>query len=83
LSFLSKEWKYIHVPREARPDLTEVDVECEHFIQEAAIPLGSETHGGEDVVVYATGPMAHLFRGVQEQNYIYQVMRYASEEKHF
>ena len=83
LSFLSKEWKYIHVPREARPDLTELDVECEHFIQEAAIPLGSETHGGEDVVVYATGPMAHLFRGVQEQNYIYQVMRYASEEKHF
>ena len=83
LSFSDKTWKYINVPREARPDLTEVDVECEHYIQEAAIPLGSETHGGEDVVVYATGPMAHLFRGVQEQNYIYHVMRYASDATHF
>lgn len=76
-------WKYINVPREARPDLTAVDVECEHYVQEATIPLGSETHGGEDVVVYATGPMAHLFRGVQEQNYIYHVMRYASDDKNF
>jgi len=83
LSYFGDTWKYINVPREARPDLTEVDVECEHYIQEAAIPLGSETHGGEDVVVYATGPMAHLFRGVQEQNYIYHVMRYASDATHF
>ena len=83
LSFFNKTWKYINVPREPRPDLTEVDVECEHYIQEGAIPLGSETHGGEDVVVYATGPMAHLFRGVQEQNYIYHVMRYASDAKNF
>ena len=83
LSFFGDTWKYVNVPREARPDLTEVDVECEHYIQEAAIPLGSETHGGEDVVVYATGPMAHLFRGVQEQNFIYHVMRYASEATHF
>jgi len=45
--------------------------------------LGSETHGGEDVVVYASGPMAYLFDGVQEQNFIYHVMRYASDARHF
>lgn len=78
-----EDWSYINVPRQSRPDLTHVDVECENYVQEAGIPLGSETHGGEDVVVYATGPMAHLFRGVQEQNYIYHVMRYASDKSHF
>ena len=79
----SEDWQYVKVPRPARPDLHERDVECENYIQEAGIPLGSETHGGEDVVVYATGPMSHLLSGVHEQNYIYQVMRYASKPPDF
>ena len=37
-----------------------------------------ETHAGEDVAVYARGPMAHLVHGVQEQSYIAHVMAYAS-----
>ena len=37
-----------------------------------------ETHGGEDVAIYARGPMSHLFHGVQEQNYIAHVLGYAS-----
>lgn len=36
-----------------------------------------ETHGGEDVAVFAKGPMAHLLHGVHEQNYIPHVMAYA------
>ena len=36
-----------------------------------------ETHGGEDVAIFAGGPWAHLFQGVHEQNYIYHVMRHA------
>ena len=48
------------------------------FIQPAAIPLGSETHGGQDVGIYARGPMAHLFHGVHEQHYIAHVMKYAA-----
>ena len=40
--------------------------------------MDDETHGGEDVALYAKGPMAHLFHGVQEQNYIAHVMAYAS-----
>ena len=45
---------------------------------QAAVPLYSETHGGEDVGIYARGPMSHLFHGVHEQNYIAHVMAYAS-----
>ena len=34
----------------------------------------AETHGGEDVAIYAGGPGAHLIHGVQEQNVIFHVM---------
>uniref|UniRef100_A0A8C5F1V6 Alkaline phosphatase n=1 Tax=Gopherus evgoodei TaxID=1825980 RepID=A0A8C5F1V6_9SAUR len=48
------------------------------YLQQAAVPLSSETHGGEDVAILAKGPMAHLFHGVQEQTYIAHVMAYAA-----
>ena len=35
---------------------------------------GDETHGGEDVPLYADGPQAHLLRGVLEQHVIFHVM---------
>lgn len=34
------------------------------FLYPATVPLDSETHGGEDVGVYASGPWAHLFVGM-------------------
>ncbi|XP_050834010.1 intestinal-type alkaline phosphatase [Serinus canaria] len=45
---------------------------------QAAVPLESETHGGEDVAILARGPMAHLFHGVQEQTYVAHAMAYAA-----
>lgn len=48
------------------------------YLQQAAVPLSSETHGGEDVAILAKGPMAHLFHGVQEQTYVAHVMAYAA-----
>ncbi|MEM6476491.1 MAG: alkaline phosphatase [Pseudomonadota bacterium] len=45
--------------------------------QQATIPLGSESHGGEDVALYASGPGAHRARGVIEQNIIYDIIRAA------
>lgn len=48
------------------------------YKQQSAIPLGDETHAGEDVPIYARGPMSHLFHGVHEENYIAHVMAYAS-----
>ncbi|ALC43155.1 CG10827 [Drosophila busckii] len=44
----------------------------------ATAPLESETHGGEDVAVFASGPWAHLFSGVYEQNAIPHMMAFAA-----
>ena len=38
----------------------------------------SETHGGEDVPILATGPWAHLFVGVHEQSYFSHAIEYAA-----
>jgi alkaline phosphatase len=43
-------------------------------MQEAAVPLSSETHGGEDVAIFAIGPWSHYVRGSMEQHYIFHVM---------
>lgn len=42
------------------------------------IPRLDETHGGEDVGIWAVGPWAHLFKGTLEQNVIPHIMAYAS-----
>ncbi|XP_076620217.1 alkaline phosphatase 4 isoform X2 [Colletes latitarsis] len=44
----------------------------------AGMYLKDETHGGEDVGVYAIGPYSHLIRGTFEQNYIAHVVAYAA-----
>ena len=61
-----------------RPDLSEVDTTTIDFKQQSLVPLASETHGGEDVAVFAWGPYAHAFHGVVEQNLIYHVMAKAA-----
>ncbi len=57
-----------------RPDLGTIDTTDPLYLQESTVPMGSETHAGEDVAIYADGPRAHLFRGTLEQNVIYHVM---------
>lgn len=57
-----------------RPDLSEIDTEDAAFLQEATVPMSSETHAGEDVAIYANGARAPLFHGVREQNYLYHAM---------
>lgn len=64
-----------------RTRLTQEMVMDKNYLPEAAVPLAGETHGGEDVPIFARGPQAHLFRGVREQNYIFQVMKYALEKQ--
>lgn len=63
-----------------RPDLTNVDTTDPFYMQDALVPLVEleETHGGQDVGIFAIGPMAHLFHGVHEQTYVNHVMRFAS-----
>ena len=57
-----------------RPDLREVDTARPDYLQEAAIPRYAGTHSGEDVPLYAEGPGAGLFHGVQEQSYVYHAL---------
>ncbi|PVD36601.1 hypothetical protein C0Q70_03586 [Pomacea canaliculata] len=61
-----------------RNEVTNEESNMANYTQEAAVPISTSSHGGEDVAIYAKGPMSHLFRGVQEQNYIAHVMAYAS-----
>jgi alkaline phosphatase len=58
-----------------RPDLTDTDtISDKNYIQQAAIPAEDDTHGGEDVAVYARGPGAEYIHGVMEQNEIFHAM---------
>ena len=61
-----------------RKDLTHVHTGAPGFHQEALHPRESETHGGEDVGIFAAGPGAHLVTGVNEQNVIFHIMNHAA-----
>ncbi|MDA1371494.1 MAG: alkaline phosphatase [Proteobacteria bacterium] len=62
-----------------RADLSNVDTTDKGFHSETLVPLMDETHGGEDVAIYAIGPGADLVRGVMEQNVIFHIMMEASQ----
>ena len=62
----------------ARDDLTDINTQDIDFKQQTLVPLDSATHGGDDVAILASGPYAHLFQGVVDQNFIFHVMVYAS-----
>lgn len=55
-----------------------IDRSSDRFEFPAVIPLDTETHGGDDVAVYASGPWAHLFSGSYEQSVIPYMAAYAS-----
>jgi alkaline phosphatase len=65
----------------SRRNLENVDTTKPDYLQQALIPLAAASHAGEDVPIYAGGPWAQLFHRTVEQNYIYQVMRYATFER--
>jgi alkaline phosphatase len=72
----------IYKPNPGRDDeLASADTTDKDYHQEALVPLSSETHAGEDVAIYATGPSAHLFHGTMEQNAIFHVMKNAFRYK--
>ncbi|KAF1684767.1 alkaline phosphatase [Pseudoxanthomonas broegbernensis] len=58
-------------PSTGRPDLGGIDTEDPDYLQEALVPLKSESHGGEDVGIWARGPGSAAVRGTVEQNAIY------------
>ncbi len=60
-----------------RSDSTTADTTDEGYHSETLVPLGAETHAGEDVAIYATGPGSSLVNGLMEQNAIFHVMNAA------
>lgn len=62
-----REFSEMDAIRAGRPDLRAVDPTDPDFLQEATVPLKDETHGGEDVPMYATGAGAEAFRGSLER----------------
>jgi alkaline phosphatase len=57
-----------------RPDLGKVNTAGPDYMQESIVPLKSETHGGEDVAIFAHGPGASAFHGELEQNTIFHII---------
>ncbi|HCR65733.1 alkaline phosphatase [Oceanicaulis alexandrii] len=57
--------------------LTDEIVMDPDYRQQAAVPMGSETHSGEDVIAYAVGPWAHLVDGSMEQHTLHHVITHA------
>ncbi len=63
-----------------RDDLSNVDTTDKEYLQEVAIPLGSpgaETHGGGDVMLFATGAGSNVFKGTIDNTRVYSLVRQA------
>ncbi|QQA43007.1 alkaline phosphatase [Pelagovum pacificum] len=60
-----------------RPDVDQETVTDPDYLQQALVPMSSETHSGVDVAAYAKGPFAHLVSGTLEQNVLFHVMHHA------
>jgi alkaline phosphatase len=61
-----------------RADVREVDTTAPDYLQDTPVPMASETHGGEDVGIWARGPGSDAVRGSVEQNTIFHFLLQAS-----
>lgn len=64
--------------KNGRPDLSDVDTTHPDYMQEAMMPLSGETHGGDDVGIWAIGPGSDAVRGSLEQNVIHHLLLQAT-----
>ncbi|XP_019762071.2 alkaline phosphatase, tissue-nonspecific isozyme isoform X1 [Dendroctonus ponderosae] len=68
---------YVENDTVQRVDPTTENMTDFEYSQQAVVYNDEVTHSGTDVLVYATGPMAHLFNSVHEQSYVAYVISYA------
>ncbi|MCR9279064.1 MAG: alkaline phosphatase [Pseudomonadaceae bacterium] len=70
---------YANGPGHRNPpqDLAGIDTTKSDYQQHAGVPMAVETHAGEDVAAFATGPGSAALRGVIEQNEIFFVLNRA------
>ncbi|XP_022175105.1 membrane-bound alkaline phosphatase-like [Myzus persicae] len=63
-----------------RVNITNEDIQKKvDFEYPSLVDIPNETHGGDDVMVFARGPMSHLFTGNYEQNLIALGMAMAAD----
>jgi len=67
--------------QDGRPAITDEIVANKNYQQQGTVPTRSETHGGQDVTIYASGPHAYLFGGIVEQSYVFHVIEAALKLK--
>ncbi|KAF7994404.1 hypothetical protein HCN44_003876 [Aphidius gifuensis] len=60
-----------------RYDISHDDIDDARYEFPSMVPLSSETHGGDDVAIFSTGPWSHLFTGTIEQSSIPHLLAYA------
>lgn len=64
----------VQVPKQGRPDLRNVDTQDPDYLQEALVPTAAESHGGDDVGIWARGPGSDAVRGSVEQNTVFHFL---------
>lgn len=55
----------------------DADTQTPNYQQIALVPMDYETHGGEDVALYAIGPQSQLFSGTLEQHWVFHALKFA------
>ncbi|XP_052862624.1 alkaline phosphatase-like [Anopheles cruzii] len=61
-----------------RANISDYNLQNHRQLYLATVPLSSETHAGDDVGIFASGPSAHLFEGSMEQNVIPLLIAYVA-----
>lgn len=69
---------YFDTEKNVRLDPSAVKNDKPNSYFPSTFDIDSETHGGEDVAVFAKGPFSHMFTGVYEQNTIPHLMAFAA-----
>jgi alkaline phosphatase len=64
-------------PSVINPEKDDLAKDDPNYRQIALVPMDYETHGGEDVALYAIGPHAQLFTGTLEQHWVFHALKYA------
>lgn len=60
-----------------RTALTSAQVTADNYLQEAGVRLASETHGGGDVKLLATGAGSQIFKGTMDNTKVFTLLKTA------
>jgi len=60
-----------------RATLTDATVTADNYKQESGVRLSSETHGGGDVQLFATGAGAKIFKGTLDNTRVFTLLKTA------